>query len=35
MQTAEVVAFAEAINFIEDFGIKKIEKHENEILSMV
>ena len=32
MQTAEVVAFAEAIKFIENLGIKNIEKHENEIL---
>ena len=32
MQTAEVVAFAEALNFIEDIGIKKIASHENEIL---
>ena len=32
MQTAEVVAFAEAINFIEKLGIKNIASHENEIL---
>ena len=32
MQTAEVVAFAEAINFIEKLGIKNIAKHENEVL---
>jgi len=32
MQTAEVVAFAEAIKFIERLGIKNIEEHENEIL---
>jgi cysteine desulfurase/selenocysteine lyase len=32
MQTAEVVAFAEAIKFIENLGIKNIEKHENDIL---
>jgi cysteine desulfurase/selenocysteine lyase len=32
MQTAEVVAFAEAINFIEKLGIKNITAHENEIL---
>ena len=32
MQTAEVVAFAEAINFIEKLGIKNIAAHENEIL---
>ena len=32
MQTAEVVAFAEAINFIKDLGIKNIASHENEIL---
>ena len=32
MQTAEVVAFAEAIKFIENLGIENIEKHENEIL---
>ena len=33
MQTAEVVAFAEALNFIEDIGIKKIASHENEIFN--
>ena len=32
MQTAEVVAFAESIKFIENLGIKNIEKHENEVL---
>jgi len=32
MQTAEVVAFAEAINFIEKLGIKNIATHENEVL---
>ena len=32
MQTAEVVAFAESINFIEKLGIKNIEDHENKIL---
>ena len=32
MQTAEVVAFAEAINFIEKLGIKNIAAHENDIL---
>ena len=32
MQTAEVVAFAKSINFIQDLGIKNIEKHENQIL---
>ena len=32
MQTAEVVGFSEAINFIENLGIEKINKHENEIL---
>ena len=32
MQTAEVVAFAESINFIEKLGIKNITAHENEIL---
>jgi cysteine desulfurase/selenocysteine lyase len=32
MQTAEVVAFAEAINFIEKLGIKNISAHENKIL---
>ena len=32
MQTAEVVAFAESIKFIEKIGIDKILSHENEIL---
>jgi cysteine desulfurase/selenocysteine lyase len=32
MQTAEVVAFAESIKFIEQLGIKNILSHENEIL---
>jgi len=32
MQTAEVVAFSEAIKFIEQLGIKNIENHEKEIL---
>ena len=32
LQTAEVVAFAESINFIEKLGIKNILAHENEIL---
>ena len=32
LQTAEVVAFAEAINFIKKLGIKNIAAHENEIL---
>ena len=32
MQTAEVVSFAEAINFIEKIGIKNIASHENEVL---
>ena len=32
MQTAEVVAFAKSINFIQDLGIKNIEKHESQIL---
>ena len=32
MQTAEVVAFAEAINFIEKLGIKNIAAHENDVL---
>ena len=32
MQTAEVVAFAESIKFIENLGIRNIEKHENEVL---
>ena len=29
---SEVVAFSEAINFIEKLGIKNIQNHENEIL---
>ena len=32
MQTAEVVSFAEALNFIEKIGIKNIASHENEVL---
>ncbi len=32
MQTAEVVAFAESINFIKSLGIENIQKHENELL---
>ena len=32
MQTAEVVAFAKSINFIQDLGIKNIEEHESQIL---
>ena len=32
MQTAEVVAFAKSIKFIQDLGIKNIEKHESLIL---
>ncbi len=32
MQTAEVVAFAKSIKFIQDLGIKNIEKHESDIL---
>jgi len=32
LQTAEVVAFAEAINFIKKIGIKNIAAHENKIL---
>jgi cysteine desulfurase/selenocysteine lyase len=32
MQTAEVVAFAESISFIEKLGIKNIAAHENKIL---
>ena len=32
MQTAEVVGFSEAINFIESLGIENIIKHENEVL---
>jgi cysteine desulfurase/selenocysteine lyase len=32
MQTAEVVSFFEAINFIEEIGIKNILAHENKIM---
>ena len=32
MQTAEVVAFAKSIKFIQELGIKNIEKHENQVL---
>jgi len=32
MQTAEVVAFSEAIKFIKELGIKNIQNHENEIM---
>jgi cysteine desulfurase / selenocysteine lyase len=32
MQTAEVVSFIEAINFIEKIGMKNILSHENEIM---
>ena len=32
MQTAEVVAFAKSIKFIQDLGIKNIEKHESLVL---
>jgi cysteine desulfurase / selenocysteine lyase len=32
LQTAEVVSFAESINFIERLGIKNIASHENKIL---
>ena len=32
MQTAEVVSFMEAINFIEKIGINNISEHENEIM---
>ena len=32
LQTAEVVAFAKSIKFIQDLGIKNIEKHENQVL---
>ena len=32
MQTAEVVGFSEAINFIESLGIENINNHENQIL---
>ena len=31
LQTAEVVAFAKSIKFIQDLGIKNIEKHENQV----
>ena len=34
MQTAEVVAFYESLKFIENLGIKNIEKHENETTKM-
>ena len=33
MQTAEVVAFAKSIKFVQDLGIKNIEKHEDQISS--
>jgi len=32
MQTAEVVSFSEAINFIEKIGIENISTHENEVM---
>ena len=32
MQTAEVVAFAKSIKFIQDLGIKNIQNHESKIL---
>ena len=32
MQTAEVVSFAESIDFIDKLGIKNIASHENEVL---
>jgi len=32
MQTAEVVAFSESINFLEKVGMKNILNHENEVL---
>ncbi len=32
MQTAEVVAFAKSIKFIQDLGIKNIENHESKVL---
>ena len=32
MQTAEVVAFAKAIKFIKELGIRNIENHETEVL---
>ena len=31
MQTAEVVAFSKSIKFIQDLGIKNIEKYENQV----
>ena len=33
MQTAEVVAFSEAIKFLESLGMENIQNHENEVLS--
>ena len=35
MQTAEVVAFAKSIKFIQDLGIKNIEDYESKYLNMV
>ena len=32
MATAQVIAFNEFIKFLENIGIKNIEKHENEII---
>ena len=32
MQTAEVVAFSKSIKFIQELGIKNIERHENQVL---
>ena len=32
MQTAEVVAFAKSIKFIQELGIKNIENHESQVL---
>ena len=32
MQTAEVVGFSKSIKFINDLGIKNIEKHESQVL---
>ena len=32
MQTAEVVAFAKSIKFIQDLGIKNINNHESQVL---
>jgi cysteine desulfurase / selenocysteine lyase len=32
MQTAEIISFAESINFIEKLGIKNIASHENQVL---